>query len=86
MDSYLTPMLLIIGTAAANSWYNTGGTVDLKIPVAGAVATGILGILSNIPGLEPVLANIAWIAFIAVVISPVQSPSPLANIQKITGF
>ena len=31
------------------------------------------------------MTAIGWLAFVAVLIAPVQNPSPLANLQKITG-
>ena len=85
MSGYLTPMLLIIGVSAANGWYNTG-SLDLKIPVAGGIATGILAVLSNIPGVDAVTTRLAWLAFVGLMIAPVQTPTPLQNIEKITGF
>ena len=84
MNNYLTPMLLVTGTSFANNWYNTG-SVDLKILLEGGIATGILALVNNIPGASGVTAGIAWIAFVAVMIGPVQNPSPLQNILKLTG-
>jgi hypothetical protein len=79
----IVPVMAATGVAFANKWYN--GQVDLKIPVAGAIAAALGAGFSQIPGLEPVMTAIGWIAFIAVLITPVQSPSPLANLSKITG-
>lgn len=80
----IVPILATTGVAFANKWYNTH-SVDLKIPVAGAIAALIGAGFSQIPGLAPVMTRIGWIAFVAFLISPVQNPSPLANLQKITG-
>jgi hypothetical protein len=80
----IVPVLATTGIAFANRWYNTGA-LDLKIPVAGGIAAAIGAGLSQIPGFEPVMTLIGWIGFIAVLISPVQAPSPLANLTKITG-
>lgn len=83
--SYLTPMLLLTGISAANEFYNTGNPVKMVKPlVAGGIATGILAVFSNIPGWSPVTGKIAWIAFIGTMIGPVQKPSPLDNLTKIT--
>lgn len=82
--SYLTPMLLVTGMSFANEWYNTGNA-NVKILLEGGIATGILALLNNVPDFSGVTAGIAWIAFITVMIGPVQSPSPLANILKLTG-
>ena len=80
----IVPVLAATGVAFANRWYNTGQP-DLKIPVAGAIAAVVGSGLSQIPGLEPVMTAIGWLAFVAVLIAPVQNPSPVANLQKITG-
>lgn len=83
-SNYLTPMLLVTGMSFTNHWYNTH-QVDLKILLEGGIATGILALINNINGAEPVTAGIAWIAFVALMIAPVQNPSPLQNLLKITG-
>lgn len=83
-SGYLTPMLLLTGVSFANRWYNTG-SADLKILVEGGIATGLLAVAANVPGLAPVLSGIAWIALVAVAIAPVQTPTPVQNLLKITG-
>jgi hypothetical protein len=80
----ITPVLVTTGVAFANHWYNTN-SIDLKIPVAGAIAALVGAGISQIPGLEPVMTAIGWLAFVAVLIAPVQNPTPIANLQKITG-
>lgn len=80
----IVPVLATTGVAFVNRWYNTS-QIDLKIPVAGAIAAAIGAGISQVPGLEPVMTAIGWLAFVAVLIAPVQTPSPLANLQKITG-
>jgi hypothetical protein len=80
----IVPVLAATGVSFVNKWYNTG-SADLKIPVAGALAAVIGAGISQIPGLEPVMTAIGWLSFVAVLISPVQNPSPIANVQKITG-
>lgn len=80
----IVPVLATTGVAFANRWYNTGSP-DLKIPVAGAIAAVIGAGISQVPGLAPVMTSIGWLAFVAVLIAPVQNPSPLANLTKITG-
>jgi hypothetical protein len=84
MAGVITPVLVTTGVAFANHWYNTGA-LDLKIPVAGAIAAAIGSGISQIPGLGPVVTSIAWIAFVSVLIAPVQKPSPVDNLLKITG-
>lgn len=80
----IVPVLATAGVAFVNQWYNTGSP-DLKIPVAGAIAAAIGAGFSQIPGLAPVMTAIGWLAFVGVLIAPVQNPTPLANLTKITG-
>jgi hypothetical protein len=80
----IVPVLAATGVAFVNHWYNTQ-SVDLKIPVAGAFAAVIGAGISQVPGLEPVMTAIGWLSFIAVLIAPVQTPSPAANLSKIVG-
>ena len=80
----ITPVLAATGVAFVNSWYNTK-SVDLKIPVAGAIAAAIGAGISQVPGMEPVMTAIGWLAFVAVLITPVQTPSPASNLQKVIG-
>lgn len=79
----IVPVLATTGVAFVNKWYN--GQLDLKIPVAGAIAAAVGAGISQVPGLEPVMTAIGWLAFVAVLIAPVQHPSPLDNLSKITG-
>lgn len=78
----IVPVLATTGVAFVNRFYNTG-TPELKIPMAGAIAAVIGSGISQIPGLEPVMTAIGWLAFVAVLIAPVQNPSPITNLQKI---
>ena len=80
----IVPVLATTGVAFVNRWYNTG-SIDLKIPVAGAIAAVVGSGISQVPGLGPVMTAIGWLAFVAVLISPVQNPSPIDNLSKITG-
>jgi hypothetical protein len=84
MSGYLTPMLLLTGVSFANAWYNKG-TPDLKILLEGSIATGILALINNIDGMEQVTTMLGWVAFTAVLIAPIQTPSPVANLTKIVG-
>jgi hypothetical protein len=80
----IVPVLATTGIAFVNKWYNTG-SADLKIPVAGAIAAALGAGIGQVPGLAPVMTAIGWLAFVGVLIAPVQSPTPIANLQKITG-
>lgn len=77
-------MLLVTGVSFGNHWVNTH-QVDLKILLEGGIATAILALLNNIPGMDGVTAGLAWVAFLAVTIGPVQNPSPAENLLKLTG-
>jgi hypothetical protein len=80
----IVPVLATTGVAFVNKWYGAG-QIDLKIPVAGAIAAAVGAGISQVPGLEPVMTAIGWLAFVAVLIAPVQNPTPLDTLQKITG-
>lgn len=80
----IVPVLAATAVSFVNHWYNTN-SIDLKIPAAGAIAAVTGAGISQIPGLAPVMTSIGWLAFAGVLIAPVQTPSPLANLQKITG-
>ena len=80
----IVPVLATTGIAFANHWYNTN-QIDLKIPVAGAFAAVLGAGFSQVPGLAPVMTAIGWLAFVGVLIAPVQNPSPIQNLSKITG-
>jgi hypothetical protein len=80
----VVPVLAVTGIAFVNQWYNTG-KADLKIPVAGGIAAALGAGISQVAGLEPVMTAIGWLAFTGFLIAPVQTPSPLTNLQKIIG-
>ncbi len=84
MSGYLPPMLLLTGASFANHWYNTGDP-DLVILLEGAIATGILALAAEIPGFSGAATGIAWLAFFAMMIAPIQNPSPVQNLLTITG-
>lgn len=81
---YLTPMLLVTGVSFANKWYNTQ-TPDLKILLDGGIATALLALANNIPGVGGLTTGIAWVAFVAMMVAPIQKPTPADNLLKITG-
>lgn len=81
---YLTPMLLTVGVSFGNKWYSTQ-TPDIKILLEGGIATALLALANNIPGASGLTTGIAWVAFVAMVIAPIQNPSPAQNLLKIVG-
>jgi hypothetical protein len=84
MQSYLTP-ILVTGTAAfINDWYTTK-TVDLKIPLDIAIAAAAAALLAQIPGMEPVITGIGWVAFVAwLVVTANQKGSVVEDLTNVT--
>ena len=85
MSGPLPPVLLLSGTAYANNWYNTGNATDVRPLLFGALAGLFLELFAAIPGMEPAATALGWSAFIGMLVSPGQKPSPLDNILKISG-
>lgn len=84
MSGYLTPVLLVTGVSFANDWLNTNSP-DIKILLAGGIATGVAALISTIPGVSGAVTGIAWIAFVGMMIAPIQNPTPAQNLLKISG-
>lgn len=86
MAKSTAPMLLVTGISFGNQWLGNGD-LNLKILVAGAVATGGLALIEQVPGIGPVAPGIAWIAFITLMFTRLGGkPSPVDNIGKLTGL
>jgi hypothetical protein len=86
MAKSTAPMLLTTGMSFGNQWLGNGD-LDLKILVAGAIATGGLALLEQAPGIGAVAPGIAWIAFITLMFTRLNGkPSPIDNISKLTGL
>jgi hypothetical protein len=81
----LTPVIALGAVSYANNWYNTGKATDVKPLVFAGVAGLLLEAFAAIPGMEPTAVLLGWTAFIGMLISPVQNPSPAQNLLKITG-
>lgn len=79
-------MVLTTAISFGNQWLGNGD-LNLKIIVAGAIATGGLALLEKVPGFGSVAPGIAWIAFITLMFTRLNGkPSPVDNIQKLTGL
>lgn len=79
-------MLAVTGISFGNQWLGNG-KLDLRILVGGAIATGGLAVLEKVPGMGTVAPGIAWIAFITLMFTRLGGqPSPVQNIQKLTGL
>ena len=85
MSGPITPVLLLSGTAYANNWYNTGNAADVKPLLFGALAGVILELFAAIPGMAPAATALGWTAFVGMLIAPVQNPSPVQNLLKLSG-
>ena len=79
-SGYLTPMLAAVGVSFANRLYNTGSW-DFKILLEGAIAAGLLGLVSAVS--PPLATGIAWLAFTGEVLVPWDGSSPVQNLLKI---
>lgn len=83
--SPVAPMAVLGGISYANAWYNTKNPLDVKPLVFAGIGAGLLALAGEIPGAEPVVTLLAWVAVVGMFIGPVQSPSPADNLLKITG-
>jgi hypothetical protein len=83
--SAITPMIALGGVSYANQWYNGGSPTDVKPLVFAAIAGILLSGFAAIPGNDKTATLLGWTAFIGMLISPVQNPSPAQNLLKITG-
>lgn len=86
MAKSTAPMLLTTAVSFGNQWLGNGD-LDLKILIAGAIATGGLALLEQIPGIGTIAPGIGWIAFITLMFTRLGGkPSPIDNISKLTGL
>lgn len=80
------PMLAVTGISFFNQWIGNNN-LELKILVAGGIATAGLALVEQIPGAGQVAVGIAWISFITLMFTRLGGkPSPVDNLRKITGF
>lgn len=77
-------MLAVTGISFGNQWLGNGD-LDLKILVAGVIATGGLALLSKLS--DALASGIAWIALITLLFTRIGGkPSPVDNVTKLTGL
>jgi len=80
------PMLAVTAVSFGNQWLGNNN-FDLKIIVAGGIATVLLAGVEQIPGAAPIAVGIAWIAFITLMFTRLNGqPSPIDNLNKLTGI
>jgi hypothetical protein len=85
MSSPVTPMIALGVTSYVNNWYNTGNATDVKPLLFAGIAGLLLTGFAAIPGAAPVATAVGWTAFIGMLITPIQNPSPAENLLKLTG-
>lgn len=83
MMSAITPVVALGVVSYANNWYNTGNALDVKPLLFAGVAGLLLEGFAAIPGMEQAATVLGWTAFIAMLIAPIQNPSPADNLLKI---
>jgi hypothetical protein len=83
LDSPLTPVVALGIVSYANNWYNTGSVTDLKPLLFAGVAGLFLEAFAALPGMKPAATLLGWTAFVGMLISPVQKPSPVENLLKV---
>jgi hypothetical protein len=81
----IAPILALGGVSYVNNLYNTKNPADVKPLLFAALAGLILELVAAIPGAEPAATALGWTAFVGMLISPVQNPSPVQNLLKISG-
>jgi hypothetical protein len=88
MAKSTAPILLTGGITFLNEWLGNGHapTSELKVLLATGIAAGGLALIEQIPGMQPIAVGIAWIAFITMMIAPVNGNSPIQNLSKVTGI
>ncbi len=85
MASPITPCVALGAVSYANNWYNGGSPTDVKPLLFAGIAGLLLSAFGAIPGMAPAATALGWTAFVGMLISPVQNPSPAQNLLKITG-
>jgi hypothetical protein len=85
MSGPITPCVAIGVVSYANQWYNGGSPTDVKPLLFAGIAGLLLTGFAAIPGMGPTATALGWTAFVGMLISPVQKPSPAQNLLKITG-
>lgn len=83
LDTPVAPMVALGLVSYANNWYNTGSVTDVKPLLFAGLSAIFLEAFAAIPGMQPAATLLGWTAFVGMMISPVQSPSPIENLLSI---
>jgi hypothetical protein len=77
------------GVAYVNNVYNSSFSASSVVDVKPLLFAGIAGLLldaaAQIPGMGPAMTLLGWTAFAGFLLAPVENPSPVSNLLKITG-
>ena len=80
------PMVTVTAISFANQWLGNG-KLEIKILIAGGIATVILAGVEKIPGAAPLAVGIAYVALITLMFTRLNGqPSPIDNLNKLTGI
>jgi hypothetical protein len=78
-------MIALGVTSYANNWYNTGSVTDVKPLLFAGIGALLLEGFASLPGMGPAATLLGWTAFVGMLLTPVQKPSPIDNLLKISG-
>lgn len=82
MSGPITPMIALGVASYANNWYNTKNPTDVKPLLFAGVAAIFLEAIGAVIG-EDAATLLGWTAFVGMMISPVQNPSPVDNLLSL---
>lgn len=82
LDNPITPMVALGLVSYGNNWYNTGNFTDVKPLLFAGVSALFLEMLAPVIG-DKAATLLGWTAFVGMILSPVQKPSPVDNLLKI---
>jgi hypothetical protein len=82
MSGPVTPMVALGVVSYANNWYNTKNAADVKPLLFAGVGALFLTAFSAAIGSQAATL-LGWTAFIGMLISPVQKPSPADNLVNL---
>jgi len=86
MAKSTAPILLTGGASFANT-YLTTGQVNLRPLLGAGIAALALAGIEQVPGMAPVAAGVAWVAFVTLMLTRASGkPSPIETIGKVTGL
>lgn len=82
LNNPVAPMVALGFVSYGNQWYNTGNVADVKPLLFAGVSAILLEAIAAAVG-NQTATLLGWTAFVGMLISPVQNPSPIENLLKI---